>query len=625
MISRVFKRTVFAAAVAAGILAGTAAHAATLDDVYCAVAQGTRVEAADAKSAVDAMRASAAAAGAARDEAARTKKSLEAEVAALEEAVSAAQERVRERRAKLEKERASVEAVLASIERHEGLLIESVMKTQIGRSEAFMDDAPVSKTDGVARLRRHWVRALGAVAGSAGVRTAEDAVIYDAAGAPSRGAVTLYGPFAAKAWDGAWLRYLPSERAWRRLADDPGIPTGVAALDPSFGRLLAGYAERHSAWAWMKPAGVIGIFIGLVAAAALLLGFLRWTALALEERRVRRQLEDMENPREDNSLGRMLAAAKESTDELLEAKLDAAIVAERPGFERGVATLAVLAGIPTLLGLLGTVSGMIETFTVMSEHGSAEPGLLAGGIAEALVTTELGLVSAIPILLLHCAVKTKRDALFSHLEEAASTRGRGLLRRLPQGRVSRGGAMNEALAGFWWFEDLSLLMDRGGHVLWAILALSTVLWMILLTGARRLKDAEKAWTAATAAPALEWATATAASRRRMMQAALVRVRRTAAAEAAWARVIVALLPLLGLLGTVTGMIESFETLSAAGGSDPGGLTGGISAALLTTLAGLVTALPGVFAVHRLERRTDRLADNVRARLRRFMRPSCCRS
>ena len=173
--------------------------------------------------------------------------------------------------------------------------------------------------------------------------------------------------------------------------------------------------------------------------------------------------------------------------------------------------------------------------------------------------------------------------------------------------------MNEALAGFWWFEDLSLLMDRGGHVLWAILVLSTVLWMILLTGARRLKDAEKAWTAATAAPALEWATATAASRR------------TAAAEAAWARVIVALLPLLGLLGTVTGMIESFETLSAAGGSDPGGLTGGISAALLTTLAGLVTALPGVFAVHRLERRTDRLADKVRARLRRFMRPSCCRS
>ena len=153
--------------------------------------------------------------------------------------------------------------------------------------------------------------------------------------------------------------------------------------------------------------------------------------------------------------------------------------------------------------------------------------------------------------------------------------------------------MNEALAGFWWFEDLSLLMDRGGHVLWAILVLSTVLWMILLTGARRLKDAEKAWTAA--------------------------------AEAAWARVIVALLPLLGLLGTVTGMIESFETLSAAGGSDPGGLTGGISAALLTTLAGLVTALPGVFAVHRLERRTDRLADKVRARLRRFMRPSCCRS
>lgn len=379
----------------------------------------------------------------------------------------------------------------------------------------------------------------------------------------------------------------------------------------------------------MKPAGVIGIFIGLVAAAALLLGFLRWTALALEERRVRRQLEDMENPREDNSLGRMLAAAKESTDELLEAKLDAAIVAERPGFERGVATLAVLAGIPTLLGLLGTVSGMIETFTVMSEHGSAEPrpsggrhrrGARHDGARPCVRDSD-------PASSLRREDEARRALLASRGSrlDPCRARGRGLLRRLPQGRVSQGGAMNEALAGFWWFEDLSLLMDRGGHVLWAILVLSTVLWMILLTGARRLKDAEKAWTAATAAPALEWATATAASRRRMMQAALVRVRRTAAAEAAWARVIVALLPLLGLLGTVTGMIESFETLSAAGGSDPGGLTGGISAALLTTLAGLVTALPGVFAVHRFERRTDRLADKVRARLRRFMRPSCCRS
>ena len=70
--------------------------------------------------------------------------------------------------------------------------------------------------------------------------------------------------------------------------------------------------------------------------------------------------------------------------------------------------------------VLSTVLWMI-LLTGASEYGSAEPGLLAGGIAEALVTTELGLVSAIPILLLHCAVKTKRDALFSHLEEAAST------------------------------------------------------------------------------------------------------------------------------------------------------------------------------------------------------------
>ena len=164
---------------------------------------------------------------------------------------------------------------------------------------------------------------------------------------------------------------------------------------------------------------MIGILIALTALSALLLGAWRWIRLTGELRNVRRQRLS-ETPDSSNALGRLLLASAEHHDESLEARLDAALTAERPAFNRGIALLAMLAGIPTLLGLLGTVSGMIETFAVMSELGAAEPRLLAGGIAQALVTTELGLMSAIPILLLHCAVKTRRDELIAVLEEVAS-------------------------------------------------------------------------------------------------------------------------------------------------------------------------------------------------------------
>ena len=108
-----------------------------------------------------------------------------------------------------------------------------------------------------------------------------------------------------------------------------------------------------------------------------------------------------------------------------------------------------------------------------------------------------------------------------------------------------------------------------------------------------------------------------------MESALIRVEHTVAADLHWAKVLVAIMPLLGLLGTVAGMIECFETLSAQAQNDHQTLTGGISAALLTTLAGLVCALPGLVAVHRIERRASHLVDQVRARLRRFMRPGRC--
>lgn len=170
---------------------------------------------------------------------------------------------------------------------------------------------------------------------------------------------------------------------------------------------------------------------------------------------------------------------------------------------------------------------------------------------------------------------------------------------------------------------LGTFLSQGGQVLWLILGLSLVLWLMLFGCRRKLSAAEDAWRIATATPTIAWMQTTVKGRARLMESALIRVEQTVAADLHWAKVLVAIMPLLGLLGTVAGMIECFETLSAQAQNDHQTLTGGISAALLTTLAGLVCALPGLVAVHRIERRASHLVDQVRARLRRFMRPGRC--
>ena len=97
-----------------------------------------------------------------------------------------------------------------------------------------------------------------------------------------------------------------------------------------------------------------------------------------------------------------------------EAALEEALLSEEPKLERSLTLLAATAGIAPLLGLLGTVTGMIGTFEVITQHGTGNPRLLSGGISMALITTQVGLIVAVPLLLGHAwasrAVE-KRQAL----------------------------------------------------------------------------------------------------------------------------------------------------------------------------------------------------------------------
>ncbi|RKZ19421.1 biopolymer transporter ExbB [bacterium] len=111
--------------------------------------------------------------------------------------------------------------------------------------------------------------------------------------------------------------------------------------------------------------------------------------------------------------------ARHRVRESLESVLQEAILGELPRLQRGLAILAVMGAVAPLLGLLGTVTGMIETFRIITVHGTGDPKLMSGGISEALVTTELGLAVAIPIMLLHTIISRRVDHIIGDMEKQA--------------------------------------------------------------------------------------------------------------------------------------------------------------------------------------------------------------
>ncbi len=105
--------------------------------------------------------------------------------------------------------------------------------------------------------------------------------------------------------------------------------------------------------------------------------------------------------------------------EIQESVLQEAILHQLPRVEAGLSVLAVLGAVAPLLGLLGTVTGMINTFRVITLFGTGDPKLMSGGISEALITTELGLAVAIPIMLLHTFLQRRSDHIIGDMEEKA--------------------------------------------------------------------------------------------------------------------------------------------------------------------------------------------------------------
>lgn len=186
------------------------------------------------------------------------------------------------------------------------------------------------------------------------------------------------------------------------------------SVDPTGGALVALLAQKPTPRERLRQGGLVGYIILGLGAMALLLALAKLLDLGWISWRLSIQRQSLQQPNEDNPLGRLLLvarAARQADPELLEINLHDTVAKESDRIHRFSIFLAIIAAVAPLLGLLGTVVGMINTFQAITLFGTGDPQTMAGGISQALITTVLGLIVAVPAVLLHAWVRTRGRTL----------------------------------------------------------------------------------------------------------------------------------------------------------------------------------------------------------------------
>ena len=194
------------------------------------------------------------------------------------------------------------------------------------------------------------------------------------------------------------------------------------ALDPTGGSILGLLVQAPTVEERVDQGGPVGYVIIAVGLIAFLIALERFISLALMEAKVKRQLKNKEL-KDNNPLGRVLRVNQQFPNvayETLELKLSEAILREMPKITRNLTLIKIVSVIAPLLGLLGTVTGMINTFQAITLFGTGDPKLMAGGISTALMTTVLGLVVAIPTVVLSSVLNTRSKNILFILQEQSA-------------------------------------------------------------------------------------------------------------------------------------------------------------------------------------------------------------
>ena len=320
-----------------------------------------------------------------------------------------------------------------------GKFVASNVSAQYPGRNVFLDELAVkmgssSQLASIEEIERVWYELSREITESGKV-VKFDAEVTKADGTKANQTVTRVGTFNLIS-DGVYLEWLggsevlaelsrqPSGRFLSTVSELESATDGYTsfALDPTGGSILGLVVQAPNTKERIEQGGSVGYVIIVLGIIALLLSAERWFSLTMVAGKVNKQLKS-EEVKDNNPLGRVLMAKEKHKNlgsEGLELKLSEAILREVPSLTRSITFIKIISVVAPLLGLLGTVTGMIVTFQAITLFGTGDPKLMAGGISSALMTTVLGLVVAIPTVMLYTWLNTKSKNILHILQEQAA-------------------------------------------------------------------------------------------------------------------------------------------------------------------------------------------------------------
>ncbi|RUO39986.1 MotA/TolQ/ExbB proton channel family protein [Idiomarina aquatica] len=318
-----------------------------------------------------------------------------------------------------------------------GRIATSIVSSQYpGREDVLESLAEAKELPTLPELEELWMALLTEMIQSGKVVT-YNTDVFQLDGGVENKEVTRVGVFNLVAQNGEYLTYNDTTEQVQPLGRQPegyvisqnseftGTSEGYAGLylDPSRGQILGLLTQKATLEERYHQGGTVGYVITVVLIIGLLIAVYKLVTLTAVGGKMRSQLKNIDNPSDKNPLGRVLKvyhANKNSDAENLELKLDEAILKETPKIESGINVVKIFAAIAPLLGLLGTVVGMIGTFQSITLFGTGDPKIMAGDISMALVTTAMGLIAAIPLILAHSIVAGRSKSIVHILDEQAA-------------------------------------------------------------------------------------------------------------------------------------------------------------------------------------------------------------
>lgn len=315
----------------------------------------------------------------------------------------------------------------------------SVVSAELPGRSNFMDElaqkmGSTSKLASIDDIEKVWFELQREMTEQGKVSRFTTDVIVEG-GSKAQKEVVRVGAFNLIA-DGKYLEYTPATNTISQLTRQPSsrytataadlqqANSGVVpfALDPTGGSILGLLVQAPDTEEQVHQGGTVGYIILGVGLIALLIALERFVSLMIMGSKIRRQLKDTV-ARDDNPLGRVMKVKDQYPDvayDTLELKLSEAIIREMPKITRNLTLIKIISVVAPLLGLLGTVTGMINTFQAITLFGTGDPKLMAGGISQALVTTVLGLVVAIPTVFLYTLLNTRSKNMLLILQEQSA-------------------------------------------------------------------------------------------------------------------------------------------------------------------------------------------------------------